>query len=282
MKRIVIVLFAFLAAANLPAQEVEQNPIAKISQNPGLCSIFHHWGFIGDSLCSGELEYTTPDGNTGYWDCYEYAWGTRMCAIMGVEGEVFSKGGETAKGWIENYWDSNNNKLQNCAKDNPKQAYIIALGANDANPAFEGTYDLGNVETDVNMEDYNKNASTFIGCYAGIIQRLKEMQPEVKIFVVTLPERRDPYPKYNAAIRQMAETFSDVWVIDLEKYAADYYCSQEFRDLYVPQDHGHLTPAGYEFTAWEFLTYIDWIIRNDFNSFKEVGFMIEGAPERKK
>lgn len=260
--------------------DADENPIATISQSPGLCSIFHYWGFIGDSLCSGEFEYTKQDGGKGYWDCFEYSWGQRMCKLMGVQGEVFSKGGETAKGWIEHFWDSSDNKLGNRAKGNPKQAYIIALGANDSNPKRieSENYQLGSFETDVNLSDYTKNAKTYIGCYAGIIQRLQEMQPEVKIFVVTQPKHG--VEGYNDAVRHMAEVFRDVWVIDLAKYAMDFYTSEEFGKLYKPEHHGHLTPAGYEYTAWEFMTYIDWIIRHDMDAFKYVGFMLPDAPKR--
>jgi len=260
----------------------QDNPIAVINQNPGLCSIFHYWGFIGDSLCSGEFEYTKPDGKKGYWDCYEYAWGQRMCDLMGVKGEIFSKGGETALGWIDHFWNSNNNKLKNCAKDNPKQAYIIALGVNDSSPKTieKHNYALGSFDKDVDMNDYNKNAKTFIGCYAGIIQRLKEMQPEVHIFLVTMP--RKGKEGYNDAIRAMADKFSNVWLIDLARYATDFYESKEFRTLYKPEKHGHLTAAGYEYTAWEFMTYIDWIIRHNMPAFKEIGFMLPNAPQRVK
>jgi len=281
MKRNITLVLGLCMSAVLTAQnqEIKENPIANISQNPGFCSIFHYWGFIGDSLCSGEFEYTKSDGSKGYWDCYEYAWGQRMCDLMGVQGEIFSKGGETAKGWIKHFWDSNDNKLHNCAKDNPKQVYVIALGVNDANPKnIAKNYPLGNFTTDVNMEDYTKNDSTFIGCYAGIIQRLKEMQPEVKIFTVTMPDKDKT--SYNDAIRMMSEKFSDVWVIDLAEYAVDFYSSPEFKTLYQPDHHGHLTPAGYEYTAWEFMTYIDWIIRHDMSAFKEVGFMLPDAPDR--
>lgn len=280
----IIVLAGAVSAEAKKKQAVEEeNPIAVISQNPGLCSIFHYWGFIGDSLCSGEFEYTRPDGKTGYWDCYEYSWGMRMCARMGVEGEVFSRGGETAKGWIAHFWDSNKNKLGNCAKGNPKQAYIIALGVNDSNPEnIENGYKCGNFPDDIDMQDYNNNAETFIGCYAGIIQRIKEMQPEAKFFLVTMPRTGMRCKPYNDAIRKMAEVFNNTWIIDLEKYNCDFYNSKEFKKLYKPNDHGHLTAAGYEYTAWEFMTYIDWIIRHDMDSFKEVGFMLPDAPERAK
>ena len=50
-------------AANL--LKSEENPLATISQLPGFCSIFHTWGFIGDSLSSGELESRDKDGTMG-------------------------------------------------------------------------------------------------------------------------------------------------------------------------------------------------------------------------
>lgn len=273
---LIISVLAVFAVSCKQSAPVEENPLAEISNNPGLCGIFHHWGFIGDSLSSGEFEYTPPGGGYGYWDCYEYSWGKRMCAYMGVEGENYSVGGETAMGWIQHFWDK--------AKTEPKQAYIIALGVNDSSPYFhDKNYPLGNFSTDVNFQDYTSNAVSFAGCYAGIIQRLKEIQPEVKIFVVTIPEKDDErYGGYNDMIRQMSERFAEVYLIDLHKYAADYYATEEFKALYVPENHGHLTAAGYEYTAAEFLTYIDWIIRHNMTAFKEVGFMLEGAPVREK
>lgn len=280
MKKFLSLLCAALMAVNLFAGNAaeEENPIAVVSQNPGLCSIFHHWGFIGDSLCSGEFEYTTPEGKKGYWDCYEYAWGRRMCDLMGVKGDIYAKGGETARGWIQHFWDSNENRLRICAKDSPKQAYVIALGINDSNCNPNGSYRIGDVATDIDMQDYNNNAVSFAGCYAGIVQRLKQLQPEVKIFLVTMPKKTKKIRDFNDVIRQIAGMFDNVWVLDLEKYAADYYLSDEFKKNYMM--YGHMSPAGYEYTAWEFMTYIDWIIRNDQSAFKEVGFMIHGAPAR--
>ena len=31
--------------------------------------------------------------------------------------------------------------------------------------------------------------------------------------------------------------------------------------------------AGYQYTAWEFMTYIDWIVRNNYTEFAEVAFI---------
>jgi len=284
MKKTLALICAVLFAGAVHGQTIyDNNPISTISQNPGFCSIFHYWGFIGDSLCSGEFEFDKPDGTTGFWECYEYSWGMRMCKLMGVEGEVYAQGGETAKGWIKNFWDSDHNKRGVCAKGDPKQVYVIGLGVNDSNPTYiADNYPVGKFPDDINFEDYTKNALTFTGCYAGIIQRLQEMQPEVKIFIVSIPRRGDRYTEYNKTIKEMAGAFSNIWLIDLEKYAADFYHNDVFTKLYMPNGHGHLTPAGYEYSAWVIMTYIDWIIRNDMDAFKEIGFMLPGAPERKK
>lgn len=80
-----------------------ENPIGMVSQHPGYCSIFHSWGFIGDSLCSGEHEYHKPDGSKGYIDLYDYSWGQRICSATGAKGENYSQGGETVRGWIEHF-----------------------------------------------------------------------------------------------------------------------------------------------------------------------------------
>ena len=276
MKKIIVLLAVITFSAASYAKE--ENPLANVSSNPGLCGIFHKWGFIGDSLSSGEFEYKKPDGSNGYYDAYPYSWGQRMCALMGTKGDNYSKGGETAYGWISHFWDKPDNKNGNiCAKDDPKQAYIIALGVNDVRmktkPGKE-FYQLGSFDTDVNPGDYSLNAQTFIGCYAGIIQRVRSIEPRCRIFLVTMPRVNGGEEKveYNKAIRHMADIFDNIYILDLEKYVPDQYVQgSEWRKKYYLR--GHLSPAGYEYTAWMFLTYIDWIIRNDMDAFKDVGFI---------
>lgn len=243
-----------------------QNPIAVISQSPGLSSIFHSWGFIGDSLSSGELEYHKPDGSKGYLDLYEYSWGQRICQVTGAVGENYSQGGETTRGWIQHFWNRPKNNNGNVdAKLSPKQAYIIALGVNDENRKIP----VGDV-SDIDLHDYNNNEDTFTGNYAGIIQRLKSIQPEAKFFVVTMPRDIRNHEKYNEAIRKIARTFDNTYLIDLFKYAPSYVNS-ELRDKMFMG--GHLTAAGYQYTAWMMMTYIDWIIRNNIKDFQQVPFI---------
>lgn len=268
MKRTIFFLSLFLTALALPAQTSDnENPISTINETPGLCSIFHSWGFIGDSLSSGEHEYHKEDGSLGYLDLYDYSWGTRMCKAMGVEGEIYAQGGETAQGWIKNFWESPRNGNNNIdAKASPKQAYVIALGANET---FRNL-PVGSVATDVDTADYRNNAETFAGSYAGIIQRVKSIAPDAKFFVVTRPRESVTDDKYNEVVRQMADIFKNVYVIDLYKYAPDYD-DPAIRNNYFLG--GHLTAAGYQWTAWMMMTYIDNIIRNNLHDFDQAAFI---------
>ncbi|OUP26218.1 hypothetical protein B5F25_20700, partial [Bacteroides sp. An19] len=78
---------------------INDNPINHILRVPGYTAIFRDWGFIGDSLCSGEFE--CYDGSTKkYIDKYEYSWGQQICRLCGADGYNFSQGGQTVKGWI--------------------------------------------------------------------------------------------------------------------------------------------------------------------------------------
>lgn len=243
--------------------QTQENPIASISQQTGWCSIIHRWGFIGDSLCSGEHEYQRSDGSKVYHDIYEYSWGQRMvAAIGGAVGYNFSQGGETAKGWIEHFWDYPFNRNADIsAKDHPCQAYIIALGVNDRSKIAPG-----DASKDIDLADYTRNADTFAGYYGGIIQRVRSICPKAPIFVVTIPNK---YPglEFSAQIRAMADIFEDVYVLDLERYAPDS-TTAEFNARFFLE--GHMNAAGYQYVAWMFLTYIDWIIDHNMEAFSSI------------
>ncbi len=266
-------LIASLAAVALSATAMAQTtaggdyPLANITQLPGFTGIIHTWGFIGDSLTSGEHESKNADGQTGYHDLYSYSWGQRICQATGATGENYSQGGETAHGWIEHFWDTNNNINNHIdAKANPKQGYIIALGVNDKNSGAVA----GDPKTDINLADYTKNAKTFAGYYGGIIQRVKSIQPDAKIFVVTMPRDGNDWGSFPDVIRQMPELFDNVYVIDLGKYGPDYSPGTDFhKDFYMG---GHLNAAGYQYTAWMMMNYIDWIIRHNMAAFSQIAF----------
>jgi len=147
---------------------------------------------------------------------------------------------------------------------NLKQAYIIALGTNDYNGLT-----VGNTSTDINLSDYTLNADTFAGNYAGIIQRIKSLQPKAIIFVSTLCYEGSDREAYNNVIRSMPTIFENVYLIDIYTYAPKFIddWSSRYRLGY------HLNAMGYQWEAWMYMTYIDWIIRNNYSKFKQVAFI---------
>ena len=265
MKKALLITLCLLAFGVVSPAQV--NPLAEISQNPGWCTIFHRWGFIGDSLCSGEHEYVRPDGNNGYNDVFDYSWGQRIvAAVGGAAGDNYSQGGETAKGWIDHFWDSPCNRNADIdAKVNLKQAYIMALGVNDSHSGIPA----GDVKKDVDFKDYTKNAATFIGYYCGIIQRVRSLQPKSRFFIVTMP---DDYGNetFNEELRKLPDYFDNLYVLDIAKYGPSYK-DPAFKARYFTM--GHMNAAGYQFTAWMFMTYINWIVENNIKDFADIAFV---------
>lgn len=243
-----------------------EKPLDNIVSDGGMCGIFRCIGFIGDSLSSGEFEVIQEDGTKQYLDYFQYSWGQYIARAAGLKARNFSRGGMTAK----EYWNSFAEANGFWSEELICQAYVVALGVNDVVNAGQ---EAGSVE-DINAEDYNLNADTFIGYYARIIQRLKKMNPDAKFFFVTLPKGRvvgteEKSMKTSAAIRAMADYFDNTYLIDLEKYAPVY--DEEFKKNFFLE--GHMNPAGYLLTGKMISSYIDWIIRNNPEDFKRVGLI---------
>ena len=146
-------------------------------------SVFRTMAFIGDSLSSGELETIDENGNRHFHDLYEYSWGQYIARKNGLTAYNFSRGGMTAKEYIESFadaqgfWD----------KDKACQAYVIAMGVNDI---YNLHMEIGSVD-DIDKEDYRNNKPTFVGYYAQIVSRYKEISPDAKFFFVTFPNRSE-------------------------------------------------------------------------------------------
>jgi lysophospholipase L1-like esterase len=171
----------------------------------------------------------------------------------------------TAKAYCEffahdmDYW--NPNKL--C------QAYIMALGVNDI---LNQKQEIGSI-ADICPEDYTKNAKTFAGYYAQIIQRIKSMQPKAKFFLMTFPDEcrpdEEPVKAHRQLMYDLAEFFDYTYVIDLYQYAPKY--DAEFKRRFFLGYH--MSPAGYLFTARMIESYIDYIVRHNPEDFAQVGFI---------
>lgn len=247
-----------------------EKPLDRIVTDGGFCSIFRTIACIGDSLASGEFESLTSDGTKRYHDFYEYSWGQFIGRSCGSKVYNFSQGGMTAKTYMEVFadlkglWDRN--KLA--------QAYIIALGVNDVTKHLNGEIELGSV-SDIDVTDYRNNAQTFIGYYAQIIQRVQELQPRARIFLVSPPQNGNPehertqkYAIVRDLLEELTKIFKNTYLIDLFNDAP--HEDQAFSETYR---FGHLTPTGYVLAARIIESYIDYIIRKNPKEFKDVGLI---------
>jgi len=249
-------------------QEGEQ-PLEKIPADGGFTAIFRRIGCVGDSLSSGEFESMNEKGKI-YYDAYEYSWGQFLARMTGSKAYNFSRGGMTAEVYCESFaeangfWDA----------DKKCECYIIALGANDVTRNGDN---LGSV-ADIDLQDWRNNKKTFVGYYAQIIQRLKEIQPEAKFFLMTMPRGREVEPRLHAVnlhaelIHQIAEVFDNTYVLDFRKYAPVY--DADFEKVFYLR--GHMNPQGYLLTARMIGAYIDYYIRKYPEDFAKVGLI--GTP----
>lgn len=244
----------------------DEKPLDRIVRDGGFVSIFRTIGCIGDSLSSGEFESTDESGSQkGYHDMFDYSWGQFMARAAGCKVYNFSRGGMTAKEYMESFADKNDfwNPDKLC------RAYILALGVNDL---FGRKQPVGDI-SDINADNYELNADTFCGWYARIIQRLKQMQPKARFFLVTMPrandEREAIRESHAALLHKLAEYFDYTYVVDLNKYAPVY--DENFKKAFYLG--GHMNAAGYKLTADMIMSYIDYIIRADFESFSQIGFV---------
>ena len=241
-----------------------EKPLDRIVTDGGFCSIFRTIGCIGDSLSSGEFESKNADGTKAYHDFYEYSWGQFIARSAGCKVYNFSKGGMTAKVYMEEFADANGF----FGRDKLCQAYIIAFGVNDL---LGRKMEVCSV-ADICKDDYTKNAQTFAGYYAQIIQKPKLLQPRAKFFLVSMPrEREDTYQKRKECrdlLQSFTEFFDRTYLIDLFEYAPVY--DDAFKQKYFL---GHMTPTGYVLTARMIESYIDYIIRKNPKDFSQVGLI---------
>ena len=254
----------------------EERPLDNITPDGGLSAIFRTICCVGDSLSSGEFESLDENGNKGYHDYFEYSWGQYMARHIGAKVYNFSRGGMTAResgksyGNLKGFWNP----------DFSSQAYIIALGVNDMNVVncAENDLEFGSI-ADIDLNDWKNNKKTFAGYYAQIIQRYKEIQPKAKFFLMTMPNdepNNDEHVKnwkmHADLLYELADMFDNTYVIDLFKYAPVY--DDTFKKHFFLS--GHMSAAGYVFTARMVESYLDYIIRHNPDDFRQIGFV--GTP----
>ncbi len=245
-----------------------EKPLDTLVSDGGFTGIFRTIACIGDSLSSGEFEAVSlRDSSKLYIDRFDYSWGQYLARMAGVTVYNFSRGGMTAKEYMESFA----NNMGYWQRSLAANAYIVALGVNDI---LNRKWEIGDI-SDICKDDYKKNADSFLGHYGAIIQRYREIAPKAPFFLVTTPRAEDSEEKaeerrrLTEAIYKLAELFDNTYVIDLHKYAPVY--DNELKSkLYLG---GHMAPAGYLFTAKLICSYIDYTVRHNLEKFREVGLM---------
>ena len=125
-----------------------EKPLDRLIEGYSNTSIFRTIAFIGDSLSSGEFETVDKDGNKCYHDMFDYSWGQYIARKNGLKAYNFSRGGMTAKLYLDSFAEENGfwDKNKAC------QSYVIALGVNDL---FNENMEIGDI-SDVDVTNYKK------------------------------------------------------------------------------------------------------------------------------
>lgn len=237
-----------------------------IESDMNYCSLFRTVACVGDSLSSGELVSKSKEGKNEFHDWFEYSWGQFIARRAGFKAYNFSRGGMTAKEYVESFADFN----RMWSPEYAAQAYVIALGVNDL---LGLKMEVGAV-SDVELNGENK--PTFAGYYAKIIQRYKEINPRAYFFLVTMPKQFDDCEHnknmkaaHAALLKDFTKTFSNTYLIDL------YNLSPEFDEEAVKKYmmNGHMTPAGYIFSAECIRKVWNEVIKENLNDFNDSAFV---------
>ena len=190
----------------------------------------HHWGVIGASYDSGELNYyyNGTYGTQSRMDNYEYSWGQIIKRLNGIPDLYnFSNGGQTARDWISkgptteygyqfttgqeeivSYFDGTHvphfsgiGPGGGCwwlAKTMPKQAYIIVLGSNDINWRNPHDSDWNELQTYDENEYYTAGNVDDIGTYD--LATDSDTPPAGKTSGTAIPGIVNSYAAYMGAI----------------------------------------------------------------------------------
>lgn len=236
-------------------------PLGKVLDNPGLLGCFLNVGCIGDSLASGECVATDGNGNPQYIDIYNHSWGKYLERMTGNTYHIWASGGRTTASWLTS------SHATECFDGNHLcEAYIIGLGQNDKNQNVS----VGS-PADINLANYNNNnASSYYGNYGKIIQKIKEVQPKAKIFVLTDPSSATENGGYNGAIREIATMFDNVYLVDLYTYGQHLFQSDYIK---ANARYGHYNAVAYREFALYIASYIEWIMRNNPDEFLEIEYI---------
>lgn len=219
----------------------------------GYLKIFHKIGVIGDSLSSGEQEFVDSDGLHHYLDLYDYSWLSTICRATGSRCAHYSEGGLTTESWY-------NGRFHGYLENEPEKctAYFIALCTNDF---LNKSYPIGTIE------DCGTDNRTFFAFYSKIIELVKSVQPNAKLFLISAYFRGKDEEIYSAAIKELADKYKNCYYIDLIGLGSDLGEDERFMGV------THFNTLGYVRVAKEIATITNKVILDNWKDFADVSYI---------
>lgn len=244
---------------------VGSNPLDIISSDANFVSSFGKIACIGDSLTAGNLNYN--GSSTGEYEGISTSYPSILAKFTGNTVLNFGRGGITAKDYIT--IAESKGVFETSNKCN---AYIISLGTNDI--GYNGSFS-GDTTTDIDLANCENNANTSVGRYSKLIQKILEFQPKAKIFCSCIPNTRNSLAtrtEANTKIKSIVELFpNNCYVMDFQTYGVKVEDVDDWKSKYY--NGGHLNALGYNLFAKMVLSYMNWIIENNPNHFRNIGFI---------
>ena len=243
-----------------PIQEFVANVSSKVeSKIPFLsqsAKVFKRVCCCGDSYTSG---YIVDSNDTVHRVNEEFAWPHYMETATGNRWINCGQSGSTVI-----TWQTGSRGLSLAQSTGKVQAYTIGLGLNDCWTGLP----VGTVA------DIGTEAQTYCGGLGAIIQALKNISPQAKVFVFTVPTVDIRFIPYNQAVRDVVSYFSNnvlsgIHCIDLYEHIELFYSSTIVAD----QKRGHYTAVGYEHFAEIIFSLISKYIDENVSDFQDVAFI---------
>ena len=204
-------------------------------------------GVIGDSLASGEIAYT-EGGTDHYVDRYDGSWLSEICRTIGATPTHYSRGGMTAKAWLE---DAGSYKSQ-LQTDGALNAYYLALGTND----ISESYPIGTTADTAGTD-------SFVGYMRSIIEYVHGIAPYAPIFLVSTYGTSVNHVTYSNMIASIAGLYDYCYFVDY-KNNADIFTSTGG----VWSNLGHFTSVGYVRVADKIKLLTNDLIKTNAEDFK--------------
>lgn len=201
---------------------------------PPYLSLFEKVAVIGDSYASGEIY--DKDGRNQNGDQYNHSWLAILSRKYGFSYYNYSKGGQTAYGWMHETTRSHGE----FTTDNKHfDFYFLNLGINDHD---HNSADYAGVKADI-----ANGTNSFYGEYGRIIETIKAKDPNAPIAIATITTSfgNGNHKRYNDVIRALASDYN-LLLIDF----GDNITNENIKA--IAKRGGHPTAVGYAKLAQAF------------------------------